>query len=61
MPGPSTWLLTKFDEGIGPCGSVYLTPIQAAELALQLLQVLEGQPLGIALLCKGQVANPPAM
>lgn len=48
---------TKFDESVWPGNALYLRPIQVDELCLQLLKILVGQLLGVALLCEGQVAD----
>ena len=49
--------LTEFDEGVRPGNSLYLGPIQVDELTVELIQVLVGQLLGVALLCQRQVAH----
>jgi hypothetical protein len=53
LPG----VLTKLDKGVGPRDTVHLAAIQLAELPRKLLQVLEGQLLGVALLSEGQEAG----
>jgi hypothetical protein len=41
--------LTEFDEGVGPGDALHLPAIQPPKLPRQLLQVLEGQLLGVGL------------
>jgi len=49
--------LTKLDESIGSRDAVHLAAIQLTELPCQLLQVLEGQLFGVALLSEGEEAG----
>ena len=47
----------EFDEGVRARGAGHVVLVFAHELALQLLQVVERQPLRIGAVCEAQVAD----